>query len=67
VLSRDEVRVLLADLRPPMQLIAPLLYGAGLRLMECLPPRVKDLDFSARILVRRGKGGNARWSLVVGR
>jgi integrase len=39
-------------------LIAALLYGAGLRLNECLELRVKDLDFErSQITVRRGKGG----------
>lgn len=42
VLSRDEVRALLAALRGSMHLIALLLYGAGLRLMECVTLRVKD-------------------------
>ena len=52
VLSRDEVRALLAALAGSMHLIALLLYGAGLRLMECLTLRVKDFDFT--------RGGNPR-------
>ena len=44
VLSRDEVRSLLAQLVPPFLLIAELLYGSGLRLMESISLRVKDMD-----------------------
>src|SRR3954462_2486908 len=58
VLSRTEVRVLLKHLHGTTQLIALLLYGAGMRLMECLTLRVKDIDFDqCEIRVRRGKGG----------
>jgi integron integrase len=67
VLSRDEVRALLAALRGPMQLVALLLYGAGLRLMECVTLRVKDLDFArGEIRVRRGKGGKDRVTMLPG-
>ena len=48
VLSRDEVSRLLAVIDEQHQLIAQLLYGAGLRLMECMTLRVKDLDFDRR-------------------
>lgn len=65
VLTRDEVRLLLANLRGPTRLIALLLYGAGLRLMECLTLRVKDLDFERReIRVRAGKGGKDRVAIL---
>jgi len=58
VLSRGEVRALLGQLHGTTRLIALLLYGAGLRLLECLTLRVKDLDFArGEIRVRRGKGG----------
>lgn len=58
VLSRDEVRAVLAELRGVPRLVALLLYGSGLRLLECLCLRVKDVDFQrAEIRVRRGKGG----------
>jgi integron integrase len=67
VLNREEVRVLLAAMRGPMHLIALLLYGAGLRLMECLTLRVKDVDFARReIRVRRGKGGKDRVTMLPG-
>ena len=57
VLSRDEVRAVLEQLSGAPQLIAFLLYGAGLRLLECLQLRIKDLQFDARqIVVRSGKG-----------
>jgi len=65
VLTRDEVRLLLAKLRGPTRLIALLLYGAGLRLMECLTLRVKDLDFErCEIRVRGGKGGKDRVAIL---
>lgn len=65
VLTRDEVRLLLANLRGSTRLIALLLYGAGLRLMECLTLRVKDLDFErCEIRVRRGKGGKDRVAIL---
>jgi integron integrase len=61
VLSRGEVAVLLAAIDNSHQLVCQLLYGAGLRLMECLTLRVKDLDFDRRIIVvRQGKGGKDR-------
>ena len=67
VLSREEVRALLDELerRSPVGaeawLIASLLYGAGLRLMECLRLRVLDLDLArGELLVRDGKGGKDR-------
>jgi integrase len=58
VLSRSEVRAVLAQLEGPVRLIAILLYGGGLRLLQCLELRVKDLDFErSQIVVRQGKGG----------
>jgi integron integrase len=61
VLSRSEVRTVLAGLQGTAWLAAALLYGAGLRLSECLELRVKDLDFDRRqITVRRGKGAKDR-------
>jgi integrase len=57
VLSRDEVAVLLRHLCGTMHLVVTLLYGAGLRLEQCLERRVKDFDFDRdQITVRQGKG-----------
>ena len=61
VLSREEVASLLACLPPEHWLMCSLMYGAGLRLQECLTLRVKDVDFSRRVLyVRSGKGAKDR-------
>jgi integron integrase len=64
VLTREEVRALLDQLDhadPQTWLIASLLYGAGLRLNECLRLRVLDLDLArGELTVRRGKGGKDR-------
>jgi integrase len=61
VLSREEVRRLLAGLQGRDWLMAGLLYGTGMRLMECLRLRVKDVDFQRReITVREGKGNKDR-------
>jgi integron integrase len=65
VMSRGEVVALLGELSPPWLLMAELLYGAGLRLMECLTLRVKDIDFERHQLsVRRGKGAKDRITLL---
>ncbi|WP_128003476.1 integron integrase [Piscinibacter defluvii] len=63
VLSHDEVARVLAGLAhlPVLHLFGQLLYGTGLRIMEALRLRVKDLDFDRRaIVVREGKGGKDR-------
>jgi integron integrase len=61
VLSREEVARLLATIDPRHRLVASVLYGAGLRLSECLTLRVKDIDFDRSIIiVRGGKGGKDR-------
>jgi integron integrase len=64
VLTRDEVSALLTELEhgdPHVWLVAALLYGAGLRLGECLRVRVLDLDLArGELTVRRGKGGKDR-------
>lgn len=61
VMTRDEVREILGCLSGEKRLMAGLLYGAGLRLMECLRLRVQDIDFEQReILIRDGKGGKDR-------
>lgn len=57
VMTREEVKAVLANLSGDKWLMASLMYGSGLRLMECLRLRVQDLDFSRNeILVRDGKG-----------
>jgi integrase len=61
VINVSEVRSVLATLDAVPYLVASLLYGAGLRLQECLELRVKDLNFDRRgITVRRGKGQKNR-------
>lgn len=61
VLSREEVSRLLAALDGQAWLMAALLYGTGMRLMECARLRVKDIDFArSEIIVRDGKGGKDR-------
>jgi site-specific recombinase XerD len=61
VLTRDEVKAVLANLSGNKWLMASLMYGAGLRLMECLRLRVQDIDFSSNeILVRDGNDGWGR-------
>lgn len=61
VLSRDEVARLLAHVDCRHRLTARLLYGAGLRLLECLRLRIKDVDFDRSVIVvREGKGGKDR-------
>jgi integron integrase len=65
VMTREEVKAVLANLSGDKWLMASLLYGAGLRLMECLRLRVQDIDFSRNeILVRDGKGGKDRVTLL---
>jgi len=65
VLSKDEVRAVIANLHGVHQLMAQILYGSGLRLMECLRLRVKDLDFDNRqIIVCDGKGGDDRLTML---
>jgi integron integrase len=65
VLTKSEVRRLLAVMRGTKWLMASLLYGAGLRLTECLKLRVKDVDFEYRqIVVRDGKGAKDRVTML---
>lgn len=65
VLTRDEVRRLLAELHGVPRLVASLLYGSGLRLLECLELRIKDVDLARReITVRRGKGNKDRRTVL---
>jgi len=65
VLTKDEVHSIFRQLSGDYLLMARLLYGSGLRLMECLRLRVKDLDFGQRqILVRDGKGMKDRVTML---
>src|SRR5512145_382866 len=65
VLTRDEVRAVLQRLDGVPRLMALLLYGAGLRLLECCRLRVKDVDFARnQILIRDGKGGKDRVTML---
>lgn len=65
VLSVEEVRRLLSMLEGRPWLMGSLLYGTGMRLMECLRLRVKDVDFARNeILIRNGKGGKDRRTML---
>lgn len=65
VLSRAEVTAVLEHLAGHHWLIASLLYGSGLRLIECLRLRVKDLDLDRKeLIVRDGKGGKDRVTVI---
>ena len=65
VLTRSEVQRLLDALVGQKWLIASLLYGSGLRLIECLRLRVKDMDFEyLQITVRGGKGNKDRYTML---
>lgn len=65
VLTGGEAQALLARLDGTRWLMASLLYGAGLRLRECLKLRVKDVDFDYRqVLVRDGKGAKDRVTML---
>jgi integron integrase len=65
VLTREEVKRIIAQLSGLHQLMAQLLYGSGLRLMECVRLRVKDVDFAQhQIIVRDGKGMQDRVTML---
>ena len=65
VLTRQEVKSILGILDHSDWLMLMLLYGAGLRLMECLQLRVKDIDFTTnQIVVRAGKGDKDRHTML---
>ena len=67
VLSEAEVAAVIRELRGVAWLAASLIYGAGLRQLECLRLRVKDVDFDRReIVVRHGKGGKDRRTVLPG-
>ena len=65
VLTREEVQRLLAATKDTYQLMARLLYGTGMRLMECIRLRVKDVEFARnQIIVREGKGQKDRVTVL---
>ena len=65
VLTKEEVRRVIAQMSGIHRLMAQLLYGAGLRLMECVRLRVKDIDFEYKtITVRDGKGEEDRVTML---
>jgi len=65
VLTREEVKRLLDELSGTSRLMAGLLYGSGMRLMECVRLRVKDVDFAQnQIMVRDGKGQKDRVTIL---
>ncbi len=65
VLTKEEVKLIINQLTGTNWLIANLLYGSGLRLIEALRLRVKDLDFGFKqIVVRDGKGGKDRFTVL---
>ncbi len=65
VFTKEEVKAVLGYLRADMWLMSSLLYGSGLRLMECVRLRVKDIDFAQlQIVVREGKGDKDRITML---
>jgi site-specific recombinase XerD len=65
VMTKPEVRVVLGRLEGTPKLIGLLLYGTGMRLMECLRLRVKDIDFAlTEVIIRDGKGQKDRVTLL---
>lgn len=67
VLSLEEVRAVLERIEGTAHLLCTLLYGSGMRVMECVRLRVHDVDFARNeILVREGKGGKDRHTMLPG-
>jgi integron integrase len=65
VLTKNEVEHLIAKMSDAPRLVAQLLWGGGLRIMECLRLRIQDVDFEAhRIIVRDGKGAKDRITML---
>lgn len=68
VLTRTEVQRVLNEMRGPARVVALLLYGSGIRLLEALQLRVKDIDFERReLMVRGGKGNKDRVTMLADR
>ena len=65
VLSKEEAKAVINAIPYPYKLMAQIMYGGGLRLMECLRLRVKDIDFdNHRIIIYDGKGGDDRVTML---
>jgi integron integrase len=65
VMTREEVKAVLNNLTGDKWLMASLMYGAGLRLMECLRMRIQDVDFGRNeITIRDGKGAKDRMTML---
>jgi len=65
VFTREEVSAILSRVEGTLWIMVSLLYGAGLRLMECLRLRVKDIDLHySQIIIRDGKGGKDRVTML---
>jgi len=65
VMSKAEAKLLISKMTGVYQIIAQIMYGSGLRIMEVMRLRVKDIDFENRqIIVRDGKGGNDRPTML---
>ena len=65
VLNRDEIRQVMNELKHPVLLMVQLLYGSGLRLMEVLRLRIKDIDFDNQcLIIRDGKGRKDRVTVL---
>jgi len=65
VFTRAEVRAVLSKLKGEQRLIGVLMYGTGMRLMECLRLRVKDIDFGlGEVTIREGKGDKDRRTML---
>jgi integron integrase len=65
VLSREEVAAVLSHLEGIPQLVVLLLYGTGMRILECLRLRIQDIDFDlGHITIRRPKGGRDRVTML---
>jgi integron integrase len=65
VLSKEEVKAVISSLTGVYKLVVQVLYGSGLRVMECMRLRVKDIDFdNHQIIVRDGKGEDDRFTIL---